>query len=409
MSMAIDERSGEETRQLQMVCLDELVPDDDLLRRVEDLVNWHAVRESARPYYVDFGRPGVDPVVLVKLFVVAALRGLGSMRECLKVAADSVSCRRFLGYGLTESLPHHATLSYAQCVRFAHAPIFEQLFTQVLASCREAGLVGGERLVVDATHVEANAALKSLRAELRVEAGGPAAVDEPEAGPAPPPTLALAEPRRGPTPRRRATNATATSRTDPDAKLRHKPGQRPHLVMRGQVATDPKARVIVAVQAEAATGHEGDALPDLVRRARWGGHAVSELAADQGYASQATYQELDGLAVRAFIPPQRHMLGHAEGQAARARCTSALGVASACDRQAHAEGAIAELKLWHAMDRARCRGIPKLQVQLLVGATAVNLKRLISHADAAEQAASGPAATGPRFGAGLWLHELCLN
>ncbi len=50
-------------------------------------------------------------------------------------------------------------------------------------------------------------------------------------------------------------------------------------------AVDPKRRVIVAVQAEPATGHEGDALVDLVRRARWAGHAVSELAADQGYAA----------------------------------------------------------------------------------------------------------------------------
>jgi len=57
------------------------VPGDDLLRRVEGLVSWHAVRESARPFYVDFGRPGVDPVVLVKLFLVAALRGLDSMRQ----------------------------------------------------------------------------------------------------------------------------------------------------------------------------------------------------------------------------------------------------------------------------------------------------------------------------------------
>ena len=60
--------------------------------------------------------------------------------------------------------------------------------------------------------------------------------------------------RSGPTPKRTATNATAVSRTDPDGKLRHKPGQRPHLVHRAQIATDPKHRVIVAVAAEQATG-----------------------------------------------------------------------------------------------------------------------------------------------------------
>jgi hypothetical protein len=61
-------------------------------------------------------------------------------------------------------------VSYAKCVRFAESSIFEQLFVQVLAQCREAGLLDGTRLVVEATHVEANAALQSLRAELAVVA-----------------------------------------------------------------------------------------------------------------------------------------------------------------------------------------------------------------------------------------------
>jgi transposase len=405
--VAIAVRTGEQTRQLQMVCLDELVAGDDLLRRVEGLVSWHAVRESARPFYVDFGRPGVDPVVLVKLFLVAALRGIGSMRQTLQVAGDSVSVRRFLGYGLTEALPHHATLSYAQCVRFADSSVFEQLFTQVLAQCRQAGLLDGERLVVDATHVEADAALTSLRAELRAAEpaaeGAGAAADPPAPGAA---ELVLAPARTGPIPRRRASNATACSLTDPDAKLRHKPGHRPHLVHRAQVATDPKARVIVAVRAEPATGHEAAALPELVRRARWAGHKVTELCADTGYASRAAYQDLEGRGVLALIPPQENMLGHLEGAAARARCRTRSGRDAQVDRQAHAEGAIAELKLRHALARSRCRGIPKLQVQLTLAATAINLKRLISHADAAQGRAAErrPAAADP-----TWVYELCLN
>lgn len=220
MLMAIAVRAGEETRQVQMVCLDELVADDDVLRRVERLVAWGAVRESAAPFYSDFGRPGVDPVVLVKVFLVAAIRGIGSMREALRVAQVDLSIRRFLGYGLTEQLPHHATFSYAQCVRFAHSSVFEQLFTQVLASCRDAGLLDGSRLIVDATHVEADAALKSLRAELQVIDGDSEDVD---GEPAERPALKLAEPRSGRSPKRKASNATAISRTDPDAKLQARP------------------------------------------------------------------------------------------------------------------------------------------------------------------------------------------
>src|SRR3954449_7796198 len=271
-------RSGEETRQMQVVCVDDLVPADDDLRRIEALVDWGQVRRTAEPFYRPggAGRAGLDPAVLVKLALVLAWRGLPSMRETLRVAGTDVSIRRFLGFGLTERLPDHSTFSHAQTKRFADSSVFEQLFTAVLRQCTEAGLVGGRRLLVDATHIEADAALKSLRAELSVvehdgDGDGDGSVAD---GAQPRPELTLAEPRSGPTPKRTASNATAVSRTDSDGKLRHKPGQRTHLVHRGQVAVDPKRRVIVAVEAERATGSEADALARLVGRARFAGHSA---------------------------------------------------------------------------------------------------------------------------------------
>jgi transposase len=400
--MAIAVRTGEQTRQVQMVCLDELVAADDVLRRVERLVSWDAVRSSAAPFYSDFGRPGIDPVVLVKVFLVAAVRGIASMRETLRVAQVDLSIRRFLGYGLTEALPHHATFSYAQCVRFANSSVFEQLFTQVLASCRDAGLLDGSRLIVDATHVEADAALKSLRAELQVVDGdgsGDASRERPD--------LALAAPRSGPTPKRKASNATAISRTDPEAKLRYKPGHRPHLVYRAQVATDPKARVIVAVHAEPATGHEADSLAIIIDRAKWLRHKVKQIVADAGYASDAAYTDLAQRRIEAFIPPQPNMLKRAGGQAARKRCRSARGRDAAIDRITHGEGAIAELKR-HGATRARCRGTAKLQIQLLLAATAINLKRLTTYppADDNQHASDNTAARAHLAILNACLHAL---
>jgi transposase len=399
--MAIAVRTGEQTRQVQMVCLDELVGDDDVLRRVERLVAWDAVRASALPFYSDFGRPGVDPVVLVKVFLVAAIRGLGSMRETLRVAQVDLSIRRFLGYGLTEALPHHATFSYAQCVRFAHSSVFEQLFTQVLASCRDAGLLDGSRLIVDATHVEADAALKSLRAELQVIDGGDGGTGDAVERP----VLALAARRSGPTPKRKASNATAISRTDPEAKLRYKPGHRPHLVYRAQVATDPKARVIVAVNAEPATGHEADSLAIIIDRSKWLRHRVEEIVADAGYASDAIYTDLANRQIEAFIPPQPNMLKRRGGQAARKRCKTPRGVGAAIDRITHGEGAIAELKR-HGASRARCRGTAKLQIQLLLAATAINLKRLTTRLPATE---NGCASDNTATRAHLAILNACLR
>lgn len=387
---------------MQMVCLDDLVPADDELRRIEQLVDWEHVRATARPFYKPggVGRSGTDPAVLVKLALVLAWRGLPSMRATLRAAGTDVSIRRFLGFGLTERLPDHSTFSHAQTKRFADSSVFEQLFTAVLRQCTEAGLVGGRRLLVDATHVEADAALKSLRAELSpVDGDGDGdAVAAVPAETSERPRLELAEPRSGPTPKRTASNATATSRTDPDSKLRGKPGHRTHLVHRGQVAVDPKARVIMAVEAERATGSEADALATLVGRARFAGHAVSELGADAGYASQRSYAQLEQLKTTALIPPQPGAK-HAAAAAARERMNTPAGRDTAIDRQTHAEGAIAELK-HHGLDRARCRGTRKLQLQLLAAATAINLKRLLAAQDSRADGQTGdPAARRARLAA----------
>lgn len=134
-------RSGEETLQVQMVCLDDLVAADDELRRIEALIDWEHVRATARPFYRPggAGRLGTDPAVLVKLALVLAWRGLPSMRAVLKTAATDVSIRRFLGFGLTERLPDHSTFSHAQTCRFADSSVFEQLFTGVLRAVHRGG------------------------------------------------------------------------------------------------------------------------------------------------------------------------------------------------------------------------------------------------------------------------------
>jgi hypothetical protein len=145
--------------------------------------------------------------------------------------------------------------------------------------------------------------------------------------------------------------------------------------------------VIVAVQAERATGSEADCLEDLVTRARFAGHTVAELAADSGYASQDAYATLRALGTIALIAPQPGAK-HPAAEHARERMRTAAGRDAACDRQAHAEGAIAELKR-HGADRARCRGTRLLQLQLLAAATAINLKRLLKADDAAVGGHSG--------------------
>jgi transposase len=403
--MAMGAAKGQEaTRQVEMVCLDELVREDDLYRRIDALVDWSFVRSAAACYYADaLGRPSVDPIVLLKLMLAGALEGIGSMRELLRRAERDLAIRRFLGYGLGERLPAHQTVSEAHSCRFVDARVFEQAFQRTVALCAEHDLLDGTHLSVDAFHAEADAALKSLRASLALVPAPSAARAEPggeePAPPAGPPQLSLAEPRSGPTPKRRSSNQTSVSRTDPDAKLRGKPGQRPHLVHRGQVAVDPKARCVVACLGEQADGYEGDGLAPLLDRARFHCPELAAVGADQGYAAQRVYEDTRGRGLVAYIPPQQTMLppagsaprtvAEAEAQAARERCKSRAGILAHKRRMADSEGVISELKLQHALARARCRGTPLFHVQLLLGCSAINLKRLAKHAP---QAASGLAA-----------------
>jgi transposase len=395
------------TLQVEMVCVDELVAADDRLRRIDAAVDWGFVRAQAAPYYAeDMGRPSIDPIVLVKLMLVGALEGIDSMRGLLRIAALRVDIRRFLGYGFTERLPVHQTISHAQTRRFVDAQLFERLFLRSVALCREHGLIDGTHLSVDGFHVEANAALASLRASLVPVAGADGLEDDGDtnagaSADAPPddrPQLELAEPRSGPTPKRRSSNAMSASLSDPDAKLRGKPGQRPHLVHRGQVAVDPKARCVVACLGERADGHEGDALAPITDRARFACPQLESVGADQGFAAERVWRAMSERGLEAFVPPQRTMLP-ADGEpktdaqraamAARERCKTPAGVWSHSERMADAEGVVGELKHRHGLDRSRCRGTPLFHVQLLLGCTALNLKRLATHAG---EVASGTAA-----------------
>lgn len=411
------------TLQVEMVCLDELVPEDDRYRKLDRLVDWSFVRKLAAPYYAeDVGRPSIDPIVLVKLMVAGALEGIGSTRELLRQASVRLDLRRFLGYGLSERLPVHQTLSHAHTRRFVDAALFERLFLRSLELCREHGLVEGTHLSIDGFHAEADAALASLRASLALASApeGEAGADADEGGDCPPepagqlaladrpadgqpggdrPLLTLAEPRSGPTPKRRSSNRTSVSVTDPEAKLRGKPGQRPHLVYRGQVAVDRKHRVIVACLGEEADGFEGDAVEPLLDRARFACPELASIGADSGFAAERVWRGAERRRITAYIPPQPTMLPKAgdeptteaqrQALAARARCKSPSGIEAHRRRMADAEGVIGELKNEGTAARAQRRGTPYFHVQLLLNCTAVNCKRLADHAP---QAQSGVAA-----------------
>ena len=179
------------------VSLEDLVPKGNFYRRLEERLDLAFVRELVRPLYAKGGRPSVDPAVFFKLQLVMFFEGLRSERELMRVAADRLSVRWFLGYDLHEPLPDHSNLTRTR-ERFGLA-VFRRFFEEVVGLCVEAGLVSGEELFFDSTKVEANANVDSLASRRLVEdhlgglfgEGSPgSATAEPGAEPEAPPAVA---------------------------------------------------------------------------------------------------------------------------------------------------------------------------------------------------------------------------
>jgi len=142
------------------ISLEELVPEDNFYRRLEAALDLSFVRELVAPLYARGGRPSVDPAVFFKLQLVMFFEGIRSERELMRVAADRLSVRWYLGYDLHESLPDHSSLTRIR-ERYGLS-VFRRFFEEIVERCREAGLVWGEELYFDATKVDANASLDSI-------------------------------------------------------------------------------------------------------------------------------------------------------------------------------------------------------------------------------------------------------
>jgi transposase len=150
-----------------IVCLETLVPQDDMYRQLDRMLDLSFVREWVKECYADGGRPSIDPVVFFRLQLVLYLEGLRSERQLMRLAADRLSVRWFLGYGLDESLPDHSSLTRIR-ERYG-LEIFRRFFDAIVERCVEVGLVWGRVLYFDATKVVANASLDSVKPRFAVD------------------------------------------------------------------------------------------------------------------------------------------------------------------------------------------------------------------------------------------------
>ena len=144
--------------QIQMFCIDDLVPQDHLLRKIEAAIDWNFIYDLVKEKYSpDKGRPSIDPVTLIKIPMIQYLYGIRSMRQTIKEIEVNLAYRWFLGLDLTEKVPHFTTFGKNYTRRFKGTDLFEQIFTRVLEECIKYKFVDTKEVFVDATHVKASA------------------------------------------------------------------------------------------------------------------------------------------------------------------------------------------------------------------------------------------------------------
>ena len=139
--------------------LEDMIPEDNFYRLLQAVLDLSFVRKLVAPLYSEGGRPSVDPVVFFKLQLVMFFEDIRSERQLMRVVADRLSVRWYLGYDLFEPLPDHSSLTRIR-ERYGLL-VFRRFFERIVEECIEAGLMWGEELYFDATKVEANASMES--------------------------------------------------------------------------------------------------------------------------------------------------------------------------------------------------------------------------------------------------------
>src|ERR1700730_9314601 len=355
-----------------------------------------AEKECVKFYADSIGRPSLAPGIYFRLLLVGYFEGIDSERGIAWRAADSLGLRRFLGISIDEDTPDHSTISRTR--RLIDVETHRKVFFWILELLREQGRLKGKTVGIDATTLEANAAMRSI---VRRDTGE--SYEEflqglaKESGIATPTREDLARLDR--TRKNKASNKDWVNPHDRDARITKMKDDRTHLAHKAENAVDLESGAVLAVTLQEAD--QGDTTTVVESLAQAGENAaellesettngkpqmhvrgIEEVVADKGYHSGAVLVKMQGAAVRTYIPEkkqkgQRHWDGKREQQQAvyanRRRVNGAYG-----KRVLRKRGELLERSFAHCYDtgrmrRTHLRGHQNILKRLLIHVGAFNL------------------------------------
>jgi transposase len=340
-------------------------------------------------FYADDGRPGLPPGRYFRLLLIGYFEGLDAERAIAWRAADSFALREFLGLVLPEAPPDHSTISRTR--RLIDLETHEAVFTWMLQRLADAGLVKGKTVGIDATTLEANAALRSI---VRRETGESyqgfltklaqaSGIDTPTRA-----DLARIDRKR----KKKGSNDDWTHPHDPDAKITKMKDGRTHLAHKAEHAVDLETGAIVGVTVQDADDGDTEtsietliAAAEQIEAVRPDGDGLQEVVGDKGYHSNQALVDLEAVGVRSYISePDRGRRNWKEKPEARAavyrnrrRIRGARGLRLLRLRGERLERPFAHLYETGGMRRAHLRGHTNILKRLLIHTGGFNLGLLM--------------------------------
>jgi transposase len=354
-------------------------------------------RECQKFYHSKLGRPSMAPGVYFRTLLIGFFEGIGSERGIAWRVSDSLSLRRFLKYGLAEATPDHVTISRTR--RLIDEETHQAVFTMVLGEVAKRGLLKGKTIGIDATSLEANAAMKSIvrrdTAESYMEylrrlakAAGVEASDE---------ELRRADRKR----KNKAANEEWQNPHDPDAEVTKMKDGSTHLAYKAEQAVDLDTGAIVAITTHGgATGdttsvettlpEAGLAIANQIDTRTADGefkvHAqgLQEVVTDKGYHSDASLQSMRELGLRSYVPAptqKRNWDGKPDAEAAflanQRRVTGERGKRLLKRRGEFLERPFAHQYETGGLRRVHVRGLKNVAKRVLLQAAAFNLALIL--------------------------------
>jgi len=395
--MAMGTRRKRERQQDLWIATSDVVetPGHAFYDRLNQILNEHKFDEKVerlcQKFYKksSYGRPSITPGVYFRSLLIGYFEGLDSERGIAWRVADSLSLRKFLGYAVDEKTPDHSTISRTR--RLYWLETHQAVFRWVIQILTEEGLISGRTVSIDATTLEANAAMRNIARRDNGESYNEYLRGLAKAAGIENPTreqLARLDRKR----KKKGSNQEWQSPSDPDARITKMKDGRTHLAHKAEHAVDLTSGALLAMTLQAADTGDTATIQQTLEGARAMAReiqesGVEEVVADKGYHSGEVLKQLHAQEVRSYIPePERGRRkwqehGKAEEQKRtyenRRRVRGARNKRLQKLRNELTERSFAHLYETGGMRRVHLRGRENILKRLLVHGAAFNLSLIL--------------------------------